>query len=150
MTSTRSQDNTIHIEITHDVIQIIDGIEFVRSNQAGAIVTFLGSTRDNFNGRQVVRLDYEAYEPLAIRTLHQIATKAKTKWSLHGLSICHRLGTVPVGQDSMAIAVSSSHRREAWEAGEWILEQVKAKAEIWKKEIYQDGSEWKANKALPQ
>jgi molybdopterin synthase catalytic subunit len=97
----------------------------------------------------VIHLDYEAYPEMAIPSLERIATAAKTKWGLFGVAVTHRLGRVPIGEESILIGVSAGHRREAWDAAEWILEEVKAKTEIWKRESYADPSQepvWKENK----
>lgn len=85
---------------------------------------------------------------MALPSLKSIATQAMQKWSLFGVAVTHRLGRVPTGEESILIAVSAGHRREAWEAAEWILEEVKRKTEIWKRETYEDPDqepEWKAN-----
>jgi molybdopterin synthase catalytic subunit len=85
---------------------------------------------------------------MALPSLKSIATQAMQKWSLFGVAVTHRLGRVPTGEESILIAVSAGHRREAWEAAEWILEEVKRKTEIWKRESYEDSDqepEWKAN-----
>lgn len=92
-----------------------------------------------------MHLEYEAYEPRAIATLQLVAEKALSEFDLSGVAIVHRLGTVPVGEESIIVAVSCAHRRAAWRAGEWILEEVKEKAEIWKKEQYREGNAWKSN-----
>lgn len=97
----------------------------------------------------MIHLDYEAYPEMAIPSLKKIATAAKRKWGLFGVAVTHRLGRVPIGEESILIAVSAGHRREGWDAAEWILEEVKAKTEIWKRESYADPSEepvWKENK----
>lgn len=112
---------------------------------AGAICTFVGTTRNSFGGREVILLDYEAHEELAVRTITQIATATVLEFSLKGVFIAHRLGRVPVGQASIVIAVSSVHRRESFAACEQILERIKQEAEIWKREQYADGSLWKEN-----
>ena len=96
----------------------------------------------------MIHLDYEAYPEMALPSLKSIAIQAKQKWLLFGVAVTHRLGRVPTGEESILIAVSSGHRREAWEAAEWILEEVKRKTEIWKRETYDDPDqepEWKAN-----
>ena len=96
----------------------------------------------------MIHLDYEAYPEMALPSLFRISSYAKKKWSLFGVAVAHRLGRVPIGEESILIAVSAGHRREAWDAAEWILEEVKRKTEIWKRESYDDPSqepEWKAN-----
>jgi molybdopterin synthase catalytic subunit len=94
----------------------------------------------------VLRLAYSAYPPLALRTLADIAAAAKRRHALSAVAIAHRLGDVPVGQESVLVAVSSPHRRAAWRGGEEALEEVKRRAEIWKYEVFADGGgAWKAN-----
>ncbi|ANB15461.1 Molybdopterin-converting factor subunit 2 [Sugiyamaella lignohabitans] len=147
-------EDCIQIALTEDPLDPLELINFVRTPRAGAIVYFGGITRDNMDGKQVVHLSYEAYKPLAIKTLNSIASKALEKWNIeknHDEYICkvaivHRLGEVPIGEESVIIAVSAGHRKEGWAAGEWILERVKESVEIWKNERYADGTGvWKAN-----
>lgn len=92
-------------------------------------------------------LTYTAYSQLALRTMLSIARDLKTKHSLNGIAMVHRLGTVPIGEESILIAVSSPHRQAAWRAGEEALELCKDKVEVWKREEF-DGEEgiWRANR----
>jgi molybdopterin synthase catalytic subunit len=111
-------------------------------------MVFLSSKLLLITGKKVIHLDYEAYPEMALPSLSSISTDAKKKWSLFGVAVTHRLGRVPIGEESVLIAVSAGHRREAWEAAEWILEELKRKTEIWKRETYEDPSQeplWKAN-----
>ena len=99
-------------------------------------------------GKTVIHLDYEAYPDMALPSLSRISSEAKKRWSLFGVAVTHRLGRVPIGEESVLIAVSAGHRREAWDAAEWILEELKRKTEIWKRESYEDPlqePQWKAN-----
>lgn len=111
-------------------------------------ILIIGTTRDNFDNRPVSNLTYQSYTPLALQTLHKIATEIRTRHGLKGIAITHRLGVVPIGEESILIAVSSPHRAEAWRAGEECLEEVKAHAEIWKLEVFADDEEavWRANR----
>src|ERR1700761_4302979 len=104
-------------------------------------------------GKSVIQLEYQAYSKLAIRTMRSIVDATMIQQSQHDVKQCvveHRLGVVPVGEPSIVIAVSAPHRKEAFVACEEILEQVKVKAQIWKREVYNDytDAEWKANAAL--
>lgn len=114
----------------------------------GATSLFVGTTRDNFEGKQVVRLEYEAYESMARKQLAALCTELRGKWGeLHSIAIHHRLGQVEAEQASVVIAISSPHRRDALQAVEHCIERLKAIAPIWKKEVYSDGAgQWKANK----
>lgn len=96
-------------------------------------------------GREVLRLEYEAYEPMAIKQIHKIIAQARERWSLHTVVVAHRVGVVPVQEASIAIVCSSVHRAAALEAVSWLIDTIKAEAPIWKREVYTDGSEWKAN-----
>lgn len=148
-TSTASLESPgIYVALTHEPLDAKPIMDKVRSPQAGATVLFAGTTRDNFGGRAVLNLSYEAYAPLALRTMRDIAQAALEKHNLKGVAIVHRLGVVPVAEESILIAVSSPHRAAAWRAGEECLEEVKARAEVWKLETFEDdrSAVWRANR----
>ena len=106
-----------------------------------------GTTRDNFNDKPVKQLEYSAYESLALKTMRSIAERAVQKHGLEGISIVHRLGVVPIGEESILIAVAAPHRQAAWRAGEETLDEVKQKVEIWKLEEFGEGGGiWRANR----
>lgn len=129
----------------HTPIDISKYINYVSAPQAGAIATFFGTTRDTFEGKQVVELRYEAYVPMAIKCMRSICSSARSTWNLHSVSVAHRLGPVPVGETSVFIAVSSVHRADALEACKFVIDEVKASVPIWKKEVYSNGEVWKEN-----
>ncbi|KAK7468848.1 hypothetical protein VKT23_003349 [Stygiomarasmius scandens] len=124
-------------------------IQSVNDDGAGANVHFIGTTRNSFQGKVVTRLEYQAYSKLAIKTMTEIVHAAFENFKLIRCAIHHRLGTVEVGQPSIVVAVSAPHRKEAFRACEYILEEVKRKAQIWKREYYEgedeDAAEWKSN-----
>lgn len=131
------------IEITANPIKADAVLQTVISPLAGASVLFVGTTRQLTAGRETVELEYECYAEMAIKKLQQLSSRAIENWNLYGCSIVHRIGVVPVGQASLAIAVSSAHRRAALEAIEWIVERLKIDVPIWKRECYADGeTEW--------
>lgn len=107
----------------------------------------IGTTRDNFAGKPVKELQYSAYNKLALRTMMSIAKDVLAQHSLKAIAMIHRLGVVPVGEESILIAVSAPHRQAAWRAGEQALEDCKAKVEVWKREEF-EGEEgvWRANR----
>ncbi len=111
----------------------------------GAILVFEGVTRNNFEGRQVSRLAYEAYPEMAIPALETIGRQIAERWPGAKCAIVHRLGVCPVEEASVVIAVGTPHRPACYEASRFALEELKAQVPIWKKEIYDDGSAWKAN-----
>ncbi|PYH84815.1 molybdopterin synthase large subunit CnxH [Aspergillus uvarum CBS 121591] len=145
-TTTNPTLNT-HITLTYAPLDATAALTLVSSPQAGANVLFLGTTRDTFGDRAVAQLSYTAYPPLALKTLAQIAEAAVHAHGLLGVAIAHRLGDVPIGESSIAIAVSAGHRGAAWRAGEEVLERCKERAEIWKREVFVDGGgEWRENR----
>ncbi|KAF8140304.1 molybdenum cofactor synthesis 2 [Boletus edulis] len=148
--------------LTYEALDVDAIVRSVRNDSAGATAIFIGTTRNSFKGKVVTRLEYQAYSKLAIKTMVQIledARKAVSQSTHQPLAhtvpahilctIHHRLGTVPVGEPSIVIAVSSPHRKEAFAVCERILEDVKEKAQIWKREYYEgvreEEAEWKAN-----
>ncbi|KAJ5726317.1 Molybdopterin biosynthesis MoaE [Penicillium malachiteum] len=136
----------IHLTLTYSPLDANTSLAQTSSPEAGANVLFLGTTRDTFEGRAVSQLSYTCYPPLALKTLTAIAEEAIKTHNLKGVSISHRMGIVPIGEASIAIAVSAGHRGAAWRAGEEVLEACKEKAEIWKREEFLDGGmEWRAN-----
>jgi len=120
--------------------------DLVSHSGAGAIVVFEGTTRDSFEGRAVQRLEYEAYEPMACREMERIRAEVLERWPESRIAMVHRTGVVAIGEISIAIAVSSPHRGDAYLASRFAIDAVKAQVPIWKKEVYADGTCWKANK----
>ena len=108
----------------------------------GAIVTFLGTTRLYNNGRKVLHLEYSAYEDMATKKLYELRTKVKHRWSIDDVAIIHRLGHVDIGEISLLVALSTPHRRESFEACQYIVDKLKITVPIWKKEIFEDGYAW--------
>ena len=109
---------------------------------AGAIVTFAGTTRRDNVGRRVIRLEYEAYEPMALSEMRKLARAAGERWKIVRIAIAHRVGPVEIGQTSVAIAVSAAHRAEAFEACRFAIDRLKEIVPIWKKEYFEGGEVW--------
>lgn len=140
------EDGPIHVSLTREPLNITSTMDRVRSPKAGAIVLFAGTTRDNFKSTPVRSLSYASYAPLALRTLFDIAHTTFQKNGLTGIAIVHRLGDVPIGEESILVVVSAPHRQAAWVAGQEALEECKSSAEIWKKEEFEDGEGvWREN-----
>ena len=136
-----------HVRVTEDVLSVQRLCDIVGHEGAGAISTFLGTTRDNFDGKTVTRLEYEGYNPMAEQELTRVCNQAAARWELIGVAVEHRVGVVPVKESSVIIAVSSAHRTEAIKACEYIINELKATVPIWKKEFYEgEDSAWKENK----
>ena len=128
--------------ITRDPIDLAALADAVADRRAGAVVTFVGTTRDHNVGRRVLRLEYEAYERMARQEMRRLAKEAGKRWPLHRVAMVHRIGVVPVGEASVAIAVSAGHRTEAFEACHWLIDRLKEIVPIWKKEHYRGGQTW--------
>jgi len=134
------------IFLTHAVLDEPTLRAAVTHSGAGAVLVFHGITRDNFQGRTVTRLSYEAYEGMAEAQMTAIAREAEARWPGVRVAIGHRLGVVPVEEASVIIAVSAPHRGDCYAASRFAIDTLKARVPIWKKEHYADGAEWKANK----
>jgi molybdopterin synthase catalytic subunit len=110
---------------------------------AGAVLLFLGTTRELTDGRQTVALDYEAYDAMAERRLAELEAEARRRWPVLECVIVHRLGRVPPTEASVAIVVSTPHRADAFAAGQWLIDTLKQDVPIWKRERWADGTtEW--------
>ncbi|ORX47746.1 Molybdopterin biosynthesis MoaE [Hesseltinella vesiculosa] len=132
--------------VTNDDIPGLDIIQQqVQDDGAGAISTFSGTTRNTFQGKCVVQLEYQAYTGMAEKVLVQLIEEARQKWHIQHVAIYHRTGVVPVGQTSVVIACSSTHRADGLHATEYLIDELKARCPIWKKEVYEDGSVWKGS-----
>ncbi|KAG8197717.1 hypothetical protein JTE90_001639 [Oedothorax gibbosus] len=134
------------IKITTDKINIPEALSLLSHPSCGATATFMGTTRDNFEGKKVKQLSYEAYGSMAVKELHKISDSMKTRWKVKNVVLIHRIGTVPVCETSVLVAASSPHRKDALEAVSYGIDVIKAEVPIWKKEEYEDGTyEWKEN-----
>lgn len=114
----------------------------VADPHAGAIVTFAGTTRADNAGRTVIRLEYEAYESMALSEMRRLAREAGERWPIVRIAISHRIGQVDIGETSVAIAVSAAHRAEAFEACRFAIDRLKQIVPIWKKEHFEGGEVW--------
>jgi molybdopterin synthase catalytic subunit len=128
--------------VTNQAIDLQKMVDYVIDPEAGAIAAFIGTTRNNNEGRQVIALDYEAYPEMAEKELARIGTDAAKNWPICRMAILHRLGPVQIGEASVAIVVSSAHRDAAFAASRFAIEEIKKTVPIWKKEVYQGGEVW--------
>ena len=117
-------------------------VEEVRSDDAGAIATFTGTTRVQSRGRTVTHLNYEAYEGMAEKVMEEIAESLRAKYQLTAIAIHHRIGRVSIGETSVVIAVSAPHRQDALAACKDAIDELKERVPLWKKEVYEGGEEW--------
>ena len=142
-----TNDDCDFIALTKTPIDIGEAYKFVVEAATGATSMFVGTTRDTFENKKVIKLSYEAYEPMALKELKLLCENARKKFQINKICILHRLGEVPVTEASVVIAVSSVHRKDSLDAVEDLIDTLKERVPIWKKEIYEDGaSEWKENK----
>ncbi|MEK6276371.1 MAG: molybdenum cofactor biosynthesis protein MoaE [Actinomycetota bacterium] len=123
------------VNLTAVVVEVVD-------ERAGAIATFIGTVRGQSRGREVIALEYEAYEDMAEQVMAEIADDAMERYDLCKVAIMHRTGRVEVGETSVAIAVSAPHRQDALAACADVIESLKARVPLWKKELYEGGEEW--------
>ena len=131
------------IQLTHETIDYQSLTESVRSHAAGAVVLFLGTVREMTNGRQTTALDYEAFPEMAAAKFEELIGEARQKWPVVNAAIVHRLGRLELGEVSVAVAVSTPHRQQAIEAGQFLIDRLKEVVPIWKKENWADGTtEW--------
>ena len=135
-------NSSVMIKITAKPIDVSKVIETASSLGAGAVNVFIGTVRDHAHNKGVVWLEYEAYESMAVSEIRKIIDEAAHRWPLLGWGVSHRIGTLKPGEVSVVVAVSSPHRKQAFEACQFIIDTLKEKAPIFKKEIFEDGEEW--------
>jgi molybdopterin synthase catalytic subunit len=129
------------IELTEQPIDMQAVTDSVRSTAAGAVVLFLGTVREFTNGTQTSFLEYAAYPQMAVSQLQQLCSEAQFRFDLVNVSVVHRTGRLGLGEISVAVAVSAAHRGQAFSAGQWLMDELKQRVPIWKKEHYADGRE---------
>jgi molybdopterin synthase catalytic subunit len=130
------------IRVTGQVLDPDEAVAAVASPAAGAINVFLGVVRDNNLGRRVDHLVYDAYPSMAEKVMRQLGEEAKQRFGLEECAILHRTGRLEIGETSLLIAISCGHRAESFEGGHWLVNEVKKRVPVWKKEVWEDGEEW--------
>ena len=130
------------IEITDKAIDPQPITASVRRDSNGAVVTFLGTTRRTSMGKTVLHLEYEAYAPMALKKLREIAAEITEKWRIEDISIVHRIGRLEIEDISLVVAIASPHRKEAFQACGFVVDRIKETVPIWKKEVFEDGQVW--------
>ncbi len=130
------------IEVVHEPIEPEAITAQVGRDSNGAVVTFLGTTRDSTGGRSVLFLEYEASQPMAERKLAEIADEMRARWPVHDVAIAHRVGRLEIGDVSLVVAVGSPHRKEAFAACHYAVDRIKQVVPIWKKEHFVGGEVW--------
>jgi len=136
-------DKIWHQILLSDKTLSVDAAQkFVMTHGSGGIAIFIGTVRNKTNNKTVTHLEFEAYEPMAIKEMQKITVAAKEKWEIHKMAIYHRVGTLAVGEMPVIIAVSSAHRATAFEVCRYAIDTLKETVPIWKKEFFEDGSKW--------
>ena len=133
-----------NIQILSSPLNIQSTIDWIMSPESGGIDVFIGTVRNATKGKKVIRLEFEAYEPMAIAEMEKIAKQAFEKWPVQKILIHHRTGILEVGEVPVVIAVSAAHRAAAFNACRYIIDTLKQTVPIWKKEFFEDGEVWVA------
>ncbi|MFC3040606.1 molybdenum cofactor biosynthesis protein MoaE [Virgibacillus xinjiangensis] len=129
-------------DITKEPIQVEELVKKVERREAGAITTFIGTVREWTKGKRTVYLKYEAYVPMAIKMLEKIGQEVQAEWPDTKIAVTHRIGKLDISEAAVVIAVSSPHRKAAYQANEYVIERIKQIVPIWKKEHWEDGETW--------
>ena len=129
-------------ELTTDPIDITGVARRVIPPECGATVTLDGYVRKFTRTRETLYLEYEAYEPMAIKEMQKLCDAAKEQFEISNIGIVHRLGKLEIGETSVVISVAAPHRKAAFAACEWLIRELKRTVPIWKKEVYADGAKW--------
>jgi molybdopterin synthase catalytic subunit len=129
-------------ELTTEPLNVGEIARRIVPATCGAIVTLDGFVRQWTKGKETLYLEYEAYQPMALKELEKIIILAKEKFEIENVGIVHRLGRMEIGETSVVISVASPHRRAAFEACEWLIKELKRTVPIWKKEFYVGGEVW--------
>jgi molybdopterin synthase catalytic subunit len=130
------------IHITSEKLSLQDCYSFVQDASCGGIAVFVGTVRNATKNKNVTLLDFSGYEPMALKEMQKIATKALEKFDIHKIAIHHALGKLAIGEVPVIIAVSSAHRNAAFEACQFAIDTLKETVPIWKKEHFDDGEVW--------
>lgn len=131
------------IELTREPIDLSAVTEAVRSPECGAVVLFLGTVREMTGDKRTLRLGYDAYPAMAQAKMAELEVEARRRWPVREIRLVHRLGVLELGEVSVAVAVGSPHRADAFEAARWLIDRLKEVVPIWKQEHWADGTtEW--------
>lgn len=130
------------VRVTEAPLDVNEAITAVETPAAGAVNVFLGVVRDNNLGRRVGHLVYDAYPSMAERVMRELGEEAMEKFGILDYAILHRTGKLVIGEASLLVAISSGHRAESFEAGHWLVNSIKKRVPVWKKEVWEDGEEW--------
>jgi|TARA_B110000483_G_scaffold160818_1_gene190713 molybdopterin synthase catalytic subunit len=130
------------IKITSDKLNLQECYRFVEDDSCGGISAFIGTVRNDTQGKEVTQLDFSTYKPMAIKEMRKIAELTLEKFNIHKIAVHHAEGVLKIGDIPVIIAVSSKHRKAAFAACEFAIDTLKEKVPIWKKEYFSDGEVW--------
>ena len=147
--TSRVDDASSGVFIVHEKIDTPSLISVLKRPEDGAVVVFEGVARNNTRGRRTLFLDYEAYEPMAMKELGALAQQARSQFAIRDLVIAHRLGRLEIGEISVAIVIASAHRAAAFDACRWLIDTLKRTVPIWKKEHFENGAVWADGEPIP-
>jgi molybdopterin synthase catalytic subunit len=137
------------ITLTRAPIEAEQLVAASKRGEDGAVVSFDGVVRNNTRGRKTLHLDYESYEEMAIKQMHELARQARKLFAVRHVTMIHRLGRLNVGETSVLIVVASAHRAAAFDACRWLIDTLKKQVPIWKKETFVDGAVWAEGEPFP-
>ena len=129
-------------EVTRDPIDSQDLQNDLVRDAVGAVVTFLGVVRKFSKGKTVVRLEYDAYDEMAVKKLREIGQEMRERWPIEDVAIRHRVGRMEIGEVSLVVVVVSAHRADAFAAAQYAVDRIKQIVPVWKKEVFEDGEVW--------
>ena len=145
-----SGGENVTVALTRDRIDSEKIVARVKSGEDGAVVVFDGIVRNHSRGRRTLHLDYEAYEEMATRQMHELGRQALDRFSVRQVTMVHRLGRLEIGETSVLIVVASAHRTAAFEACRWLIDTLKQTVPIWKRETFADGAVWAPGEPFPE
>jgi molybdopterin synthase catalytic subunit/molybdopterin converting factor small subunit len=140
----------VFVALTREFIATEKLIAEAKSGEDGAVVVFDGIVRNHSRGRKTLYLDYEAYEEMAEKQMHELANNARGRFGVRRVTMVHRLGRLEIGETSVLIVVASAHRTQAFEACRWLIDALKQTVPIWKKETFVDGAVWAPGEPFPE
>ena len=143
MTDGRLAKEDLWVDVGEAPLDVAQAFAFLQTSRAGGLSVFAGTTRRWTSGVETVRLEYEGYRPMALAEMRKIAAEAAETWPILKACLVHRLGVVPAGEASVVVGVAAAHREEAFAACRFLIDTLKARVPIWKREVYRDGrAEW--------
>ncbi|NJF25858.1 molybdenum cofactor biosynthesis protein MoaE [Thermococcus sp. Bubb.Bath] len=139
------------VEVVREPFDLNAAVELVSTPYAGGYVVFLGRVRKRSEGKEVIKLNYETYEEMAVAEMERIRKEAMERFPILDMLIWHRVGELEVGEDTILIIASGEHRGEAFDACRWAIDEVKHRVPVWKKEVREDGNFWiEGDKWIPE